>query len=350
MSLDAQLQVQVDGFRLEASLQVGDGEVVGLLGPNGAGKTTALRAIAGLVPLVGGHVELAGRSLEDPAAGLRRIAADRGIAVVFQEHRLFPHLSLRDNVAFGLRARGLARAEADARALVWLDRMGLAERASDRPGHLSGGQAQRVALARALACEPAALLLDEPLAALDVETRQRLRAELRRHLDEVAVPTLLVTHDPVEALGLCDRLVILEEGRVVQDARPAEVVSRPRSAWAAELVGLNLLHGVADGTQVQVAAGVQLMVADPAHGPVELLIHPRSVALHREVPHGSPRNVLALEVGHLDVRGDHVRVVLKGEIRLVAEVTPGAVAELDLARGGTVHAAIKAVEIAAHPG
>lgn len=350
MSLDAELQVQVDGFRLAAGLTVADGEVVGLLGPNGAGKTTVLRAIAGLVPLVAGRVELSGRLLEDPAAGVRLGAADRGVGVVFQEHRLFPHLSLRDNVAFGPRARGLARADADARALAWLDRIGLADRSGDRPGQLSGGQAQRVALARALACEPSALLLDEPLAALDVETRQRLRAHLRTHLEEISVPTVLVTHDPVEALGLCDRLVILEGGRVVQDARPADVVSRPRSPWAAELVGLNLLHGTADGTHVQVAPGVELVTGDPAHGEVELLIHPRSVALHRAPPHGSPRNVLALEVGDLDIRGDHVRVVLHGPVRLVAEVTPGAVAELDLARGGTVHAAIKAVEITVHPG
>jgi molybdate transport system ATP-binding protein len=349
VSLRADVRVDLDGFRLDADVEVGDGEVVALVGPNGAGKTTLLRALAGLHPLDGGRIELAGHVLEDPAEGVRSATADRAVGVVFQDHLLFPHLSVLENVAFGPRSRGTRPGPARAAAAVWLERVGLADLADRRPAQLSGGQAQRVALARALATDPALLLLDEPLAALDVETRQQVRVELRAHLASFAGPTLIVTHEPIEAITLADRLVVLEHGRVVQVGSPAEVTSRPRSGWVAELVGLNLLAGAASGTTVHLTGGASLQTADAAEGPVHVVVHPRAIALHRTVPDGSPRNVLALDVDSLDARGDHVRVTLTGAVRLVAEVTPSAVAELDLGLGGRVHAAIKAVEVTTYP-
>jgi molybdate transport system ATP-binding protein len=349
VSLRARVSVQLDGFDLEADLEVAAGEVVALVGPNGAGKTTLLRVLAGLRTPSAGRVELAGHVLDDPAGAVHLPAAQRAVGVVFQDHLLFPHLTVLDNVAFGPRCRGVRAGPARDAATAWLGRLGLGELAGRRPAQLSGGQAQRVALARALATEPALLLLDEPLAALDVETRQAVRTELRRHLGSFPGPVVLVTHDPLEAITLADRLVVLEQGRVVQVGTPAEVTSRPRSAWVAELVGLNLLRGDATGTTVQLPGGVSLTTADPAEGPVHVVVHPRAVSLHRELPAGSPRNVLPLEVDSLDARGDHVRVTLVGVVRLVAELTPGAVADLDLGRGGPVHAAIKAVEVATYP-
>jgi molybdate transport system ATP-binding protein len=349
VSLDARVVVHRDGFDLDVDLHVDDGEVVAVVGPNGAGKTTLLRAVAGLWPLDAGAVALDGRALADTATGVHVPTGERCVGVVFQDHRLFPHLSATDNVAFGPRARGvpLRTARSDARA--WLERVGLADRADARPGELSGGQSQRVALARALATDPVALLLDEPLAALDVDTRTEVRRVLRHHLAGFTGPTLLVTHDPVEALTLADRLVVLEHGRVTQQGPPADVTAHPRSRWVAELVGLNLLRGVADGTLVHLDGGGQLRTADAAVGPVAVVVHPRAVAIHRHAPDGSPRNVLTGEVVDLDVRGDHVRVRVDGPVPLVAEVTPRAVADLDLGAGGTVYLAVKATELAVHP-
>ena len=222
------------------------GEVVALLGPNGAGKSTAFRCLAGLLPLDDGSIELDGQTLDDPAEDVFVSAERRPVAVVFQDYLLFPNLTALENVAFGLRARGMAKAKARARASAWLDRVGLADRAQHRPRALSGGQAQRVALARALATEPRLLLLDEPLAALDAGTRGEVRRDLRRHLTTFDGVRLLVTHDPVDAYALADRVVILEAGRIVQTGTLAEVTAQPRSRYIAELVGVNLITGRAE--------------------------------------------------------------------------------------------------------
>jgi molybdate transport system ATP-binding protein len=347
--LDAHVVLGRGKLDLDVEVAVAAGEVVALLGPNGAGKTTVLRALAGLQRLDRGHIALDGRVIAEPARGRHVAPAERRVGVVFQDQLLFPHLTVRENVAFGPRARGVPAATARADADAWLERVGLDDRADDLPRQLSGGQAQRVALARALVTHPAALLLDEPLAALDVDTRREVRGVLRHHLAAFPGPAVLVTHDPVEALTLADRLCVLERGRITQTGTPAEVAAHPRSSFVAELVGLNLLRGVADGTRITVAGGVELRSADPAHGPVAVVVHPRAVAVHRRLPEGSPRNVLTGEVADLDVRGDHVRVRVTGPVPLVAEVTPAAVAALDLGSGGTVHLAVKATELAVHP-
>ena len=207
--LAAALDIRRANFRLDLDLEVGEGEVVALLGPNGAGKSTALRALAGLVRLDGGRIVLGGATLANAETREHLPAHRRPIGVVFQEYLLFPHLSVLDNVAFGLRARGRPVTIARQMAAGWLERIGIADVASARPRAISGGQAQRVALARALAVQPRLLLLDEPLAALDVRTRLLVRGELRRHLAEFGGATLVVTHDPVDAAALADRLVVI---------------------------------------------------------------------------------------------------------------------------------------------
>jgi molybdate transport system ATP-binding protein len=348
--LHAELDVRLGALHLQVDLAVGDGEVVAVLGPNGAGKTTALRAIAGLLALDGGRIELDGAILDDPAAGTFVPVAERPIGVVFQDHLLFPRMTALENVAFGLRARGIAKAEARVAAAGWLERFGLADHATSKPKALSGGQAQRVALARALATEPSLLLLDEPLAALDASTRLTVRTELRRHLATFAGARLLVTHDPVDALVLADRLVIVEGGRVSQAGSPADVTSRPASRYVAELVGLNLLHGTAAGERtVSLDSGATLEVADPLPGAqVAVAVRPQAVALHRHRPDGSPRNSWTGTVADLQPDGHRVRVTLTGAVPLTAEVTATAVADLELAPGVEVWASVKATDLDAY--
>ena len=349
MSLEASVQLTLGRLRLEADVEVATGELVVLLGPNGAGKTTLLRALAGLIALERGRVALDGMVLDDTTTGEHVPAEQRPVGFVFQDYLLFPHLSSLENVAFGLRARGVGRAEARRRAAAWLDRVGLAAHAGSRPRALSGGQAQRVALARAMVGEPRLLLLDEPLAALDAATRTEVRRDLRRHLASFDGTRLLVTHDPLEALALADRLVVLEDGRVSQTGSPAEVSGRPRSRYVAELVGVNLYRGRADGTAIELEGGGRLIAADSLRGEVFAAVHPHAVALHRHRPEGTPRNSWPGTADALEVVGDRVRVRMSGTVPIVAEVTPAAASELRLADGGPVWATVKATEVTVYP-
>jgi molybdate transport system ATP-binding protein len=347
--LDARIVVDRGGFRLDLSVTVRPGEVVALLGPNGAGKTTALRTLAGLVPLTEGSVRIDGSTMDDPDAGVFVPAHQRSIGVVFQEYLLFPHLSARDNVAFGPRSHGAARAQAHAVAEAWLARVGLPDMAGRKPRQLSGGQAQRVALARALAVEPALLLLDEPLAALDARTRLETRAQLHRHLAEHGGATLLVTHDPLDALVLADRLIILENGAVVQEGDAASITARPRTDYVARLVGLNLYRGNGSGRTVTLPDGFRIAVDDTVDGDAFVAFPPSAVALHRERPDGSPRNTWSATVAGILRHGDNVRIELGGPIAAAADITPAAVAQLRLETGDQVWAAVKATETRAYP-
>ena len=343
------MRVGIGTFELDVDLKVEPGEVVAVLGPNGAGKTSLLRGLAGLLPLDAGRVALDGVVLEEPAAGVFVPSERRPIAMVFQDYLLFPHLTVLENVAFGLRSRGTSRSEAAASAHRWLERVGLQTEAQRKPVSLSGGQAQRVAVARALATSPALLLLDEPMAALDASTRVDLRRDLRRHLESFRGVRLLVTHDPVEALAMADRLVILEQGRVLQSGSPADVTQHPRSRYVADLVGVNLFRGRASHDVITLAEGGSFTAAGAGEGDVFAVVHPRTVALYRTRPDGTPRNVWEGRAVDLDLQGDRVRVQLAGAPRIVAEVTPAAVRELGLDRGDTVWIAVKATEIVVYP-
>lgn len=343
------MRLGIGAFELDVDLKVEPGEVVAVLGPNGAGKTSLLRGLAGLLPLDAGRVALDGVVLEEPAAGVFVPSERRPIAMVFQDYLLFPHLTVLENVAFGLRSRGTSRPEATATAHRWLERVGLQTEAQRKPASLSGGQAQRVALARALATSPALLLLDEPMAALDASTRVELRRDLRRHLESFRGVRLLVTHDPVEAMAMADRLVILEQGRVLQSGSPAQVTQRPRSRYVADLVGVNLFRGRASHDVITLAEGGSLTAAGAGEGDVFAVVHPRMVALYRTRPDGTPRNVWEGRAVDLDLQGDRVRVQLAGAPRIVAEVTPAAVRELGLDRGDAVWIGVKATEIVVYP-
>jgi len=347
--LDAHLVVERDRFRLDAHLSIAAGEVVALLGPNGAGKTTALRALAGLLPLTAGHVRLGAVTLDDPSRRVWVPAERRHVGVVFQDYLLFPHLSALDNVAFGPRSYGMNRLESRERAVGWLRRVGLADHARVKPRHLSGGQAQRVALARALAVDPPLLLLDEPLAALDAGTRVDTRAELHRHLAEHPGATLLVTHDPLDALVLADRLVIIEDGQIVQEGDAATITAQPRTDYVARLVGLNLYRGRAHDHTVRVGPDFTLAVADAAEGDVFVAFPPTAVALHAREPDGSPRNTWPATIASIQRHGDNLRVQLTGAVTAAADITPAAASHLRLATGQRVWAAVKAVETRTYP-
>jgi molybdate transport system ATP-binding protein len=352
VSVDAAVRVAIDTFELSAELHVGDGEMLAVLGPNAAGKTTMLRVLAGLLPLDEGHVCISGTVVDDPAARVFVPPEQRSIGVVFQDYLLFGHLDARDNIAFGLRERGVGRTEARARADTLIDLIGLSGRATARPRELSGGQAQRVALARALATEPRLLLLDEPLAALDVQTRADTRRQMRELLAGFEGTRVLVTHDPVDALALADRILILEHGKVVQVGTPDEITTRPRSQYVADLVGVNLLRGRATGDGGLVAVGELMLTSADSHtGEVLVIFPPTAVVLHRTRPESSARNTwpgTVVGVEHFGTRR-RVRVQVSDAVAVIAEVTPAAVSDLALAEGTPVWVAVKATELEVFP-
>ncbi|MFI1311538.1 ABC transporter permease [Streptomyces albidoflavus] len=344
---ESDLRAELTGYT-HFPLTAPAGTTIAVVGPNGAGKTTLLRALLGLTPRAHAEVLLGGRDVT------RLPTHRREVAWVPQDGALFPHLSALANTAYGLRARGVPRAEARRQAREWLVRLGVGELAGRRPAQLSGGQAQRVALARALAARPRLLLLDEPLAALDQTTRARVRHTLRRHLAGFGGVCLIVTHDPVEAVSLADRVLVLEGGAAVQDAPPAEVTRHPRSPWVARMLGGNAWEGTAgpDGT-VELAGGGLLTTA-PGEGtppgpgaPVLAVIAPEAVSLHLARPEGSPRNVWAGTVRELTAVGSRLRVLVTSpEVpALVAEITPAAAADLGLTDGTRVWTAVKATEV-----
>ena len=334
-------------FTLRVTLGAAPGEVLGILGPNGSGKSTLLNAVAGLMPVSSGRVVLDGRVVDDAATGVFLEAADRPVGFVFQDYRLFPHLSVLDNVAFSPRARGASRTEARLTAGHWLSRLGLAQFADRRPADLSGGQAQRVGLARALAGGPSLLLLDEPLSALDARTRLDVQSELKRHLSDFEGPCLLVTHDPLEALVLADRLLVLENGRIVQHGTPAAIARRPATEYVAKLVGLNLYAGRADGATVTLDAGGTFVVPDhDEHGDVLVALRPSAVVVSPRQPDASSaRNTWPATIVGVTLLTDRVRLDLVGQPPALVDVTPGAVAELNLGSGDRVWLSTKATDL-----
>lgn len=342
--VDAAVWVTVGTTDVRAHLTVGD-EVVAVVGPNGAGKTTLLRAVAGLRPVDSGRIAVDGVIVDDPHRGWFVPPARRPIGVAFQDARLWPFLDARDNVAFPLRAQGLRRGPARRAAADALTDLGLEDRLRTRPAALSGGEAQRVALARALVARPRVLLLDEPLAALDAGTRGVTRRRLRSLLSDTPGARVVVTHDPVDAAVLADRVVVMESGRIVQSGTFADLTLDPRSPFVADLVGVNRLVGSAAGGVVDLGTGGRLRIADARPtGPVTVTVHPRAVVLHARDPGGSARNRWPVTVTDVTDLGDRVRVRVAGPPDLVAEVTRAAAAELDLRPGRRLVASLKATE------
>lgn len=247
MMLDVDIRARVGTFTLDAAISAADGEVLAVLGPNGSGKSTLLAAIAGHLDHVGPHAGVAGRI----ALGERMLDESvpperRRIGLLGQHTTLFPHLSVLDNVMFGPRAQRMRRPRAEEIARRHLADVGLGDLADRRPAQLSGGQRQRVALARALAAAPEALLLDEPFAALDVQTSAQARRLVSELRDRVSVPVVLVTHDPMDAVMLAARTVVLQEGRIVQQGSTDDVLGHPNSSFVAAIAGVNLVSGIAD--------------------------------------------------------------------------------------------------------
>ena len=235
-SLDADLGIHTGDLSISVELRLPARGITAIIGPNGAGKTTLLRAIAGLVLPDEGRVALGSVVFDDVATGVHLPTEDRRVGMMFQSHRLFPNLTARENIAFGPRARGVARTAARAEADAWLERVGLTGSAGRLPHELSAGQAQRVALARALVSTPALVLLDEPLSALDAATRISMRTSLREHLRDLTVPTILVTHDIADAAEVADDIVVLESGRITQRGTMAEISDDPRSSYVQEFL------------------------------------------------------------------------------------------------------------------
>ncbi|GAA3544688.1 sulfate/molybdate ABC transporter ATP-binding protein [Nocardioides daeguensis] len=341
--MSAQVEVVLAERGVDVAFEVADGETVALLGPNGAGKSTTLSVLGGLLRPDAGRVVLDGEELTGPGRWVAPHA--RRTALLAQDPLLFPHLSVLENVAFGPRSRGSGRRDARATAEHWLAEVDAADLAERRPTQLSGGQAQRVAVARALAAEPRLLLLDEPMAALDVAVAPALRTLLRRVLAERT--TVIVTHHVLDALLLADRVVVLDGGRVVEQGTTADVLSRPRSAFAARFAGLNLVAGTATPDGVRRPDGLVLhgTPGDPppvAGAAAVAVFRPSAVAVHREPPGGSPRNALPVVVSELEPLGDLVRV-RAGE--LAADVTVASVTELGLAPGASVTFVVKTTEV-----
>jgi molybdate transport system ATP-binding protein len=340
-------EVRRGSFVLAVSLAAAPGQVLGLLGPNGAGKSTLLNAVAGLTPVSAGRITLAGQVLDDVSTEAFVEASGRPVGFVFQNYRLFPHLTVAENVAFSPRARGQGRQAARSAAAHWLDRLGLADLADRRPDQLSGGQAQRVALARALAGEPALLLLDEPLSALDAGTRLDVQTELKRHLADFTGPCLLVTHDPLEALVLADRLIVLESGRIVQEGTPGLIARQPATEYVAKLVGLNLYHGRADGSEVALTGGGSFTIArQDLHGDVLVAVRPSAIVISSQQLQGSSaRNTWPAKITGLSLLADRVRLDLEGQPSALVDVTPAAMTELSLSPGSRVWLTVKATEL-----
>jgi molybdate transport system permease protein len=388
---------------VDLDLTVEPGQVVAILGPNGAGKSTVLQAVTGLLPhrahpprrarsprqagspgLDGTtpgprtsapvpapppgpvrdelRVTVDGEVLTDTSHGLSVPPRRRGVGWLTQRPLLFGHLDAADNVAFGLRARGAPRRAARSEARERLAELGAGPLAARRPGELSGGQAQRVSITRALATDPRVLLLDEPLASLDVGVAQQVRRVLHSAQRDRPRTTLLVTHDLLDVLLLADRAVVLEGGRIVEDGPAREVLTRPRSRFAARLAGINLLAGFAaedgglllDGPELTVAGVVADATSLVAGDPAVAVFEPRAVAIHRDAPSGSPRNAFAVTITSIEPHGQLFRawgeVTGPPEVRdavghLAADLTPRSVADLRLAPGERVWFAVKAAEV-----
>lgn len=344
--LMAGVRVPLRTFELSIDLSH-TGGTLALVGPSGAGKSTVIRSIAGLMRPSAGCISIDGEVVFDVERRIDLRAEDRSVGVVFQDFALFPHLSVRSNVAFGPRSRGLRRGAAMQRADAWLERLQIQGLAGRRPATLSGGERQRVALARALAAEPRILLLDEPMAALDAATKGVVATELAAALREAALPTVLVSHDFADVVGLADRIAVMEAGHVVQVGAPEELLEAPGSPFVAAFTGVNYFAGTAtrrgDMTEVRADDGPAVFLSvDAALGAVGAVVLPWDVSLSAAAPEGSALNALAGPIRRIAVLGNRARVTVGSSPPVVAEVTEGSVKRLGLRPGVPIVATWKA--------
>ncbi len=352
--LALKLTRRLGAFALEASVNVGDRSTMVLVGESGSGKTTLLRLLAGLLEPDTGRIEVDGEIWFDRDAGRHLHASERAVGYVAQDYALFPHLTAAENVAFGLRALRTSARATGLRVAAALERLGIEALARRRPHELSGGQQQRVALARAIVLEPRLLLLDEPLSALDVQTRRVIRGELRRLLAELPCSTVYVTHSPAEALAFGENITVLEAGRVSQFGSRDDLMRHPRSSYVAEFLGVNFFGGTLSpgageaGMRIAHSQGELLLAPPGVESEGAVVVHPREITLSLERPEGTARNVFVGAIEEIvpePPAGDLVRISLATTPPLIAEVTRGAVESLGLRPGLRVFASFKAAGV-----
>ncbi len=378
--LNVALETRLNTFHLSLSFVAEVGRTTVLLGESGSGKTTVLRLLAGLLSPQSGHIALDQVVYFDGESRVAVPPQERPFGYVFQDYVLFPHLNVFENVAFGLRAQHFPRRILRQRVGEALERVHLAGLDQRRPAQLSGGQQQRVAIARALALRPKLLLLDEPLAALDVQTRREVRQELRHILADVNITTILVTHQYLEALVFGHQILVLDHGKVVQQGQQRDLLEYPRSSYVAELVGVNFFRGTIVRRESDTlyairlqngAQAVEVVAALRERGPTEktpeigeeayIIVDPRSITLYPMAPDSSARNVFSGEIvqllrlgvapGSMDGQDGRVRVSIllnDATAPLTAEVTEASVARMGLREGQTIHASFKATEASAY--
>jgi molybdate transport system ATP-binding protein len=352
--LDLQVTRRLGGFTLEVGMSVGDHSVMVVVGESGSGKTTLLRLLAGLAHPDRGRIVVDDATWFDREAGRVLPASERPVGYVAQDYALFPHLTAAENVAFGLRATWITARDITPRVTAALERLRIGALAQRRPHELSGGQQQRVAIARAIVLEPRVLLLDEPLSALDAQTRRAIRGELRRLLEDLPCTTLYVTHNPAEALAFGDRITVLEAGCVSQHGSREDLMRHPRSTYVAEFLGVNLFRGslsssaAGGGARITLPQGELVIAEGGAEGETVIVVHPRGITLARELPVGTARNVFAGVIEEMvpePPSGELVRVSLATTPPLIAEVTRQAVEALQLRPGSRVFASFKAAGV-----
>ncbi len=350
--LQVDVQAAIGRFALACDLRVEAGHAVALVGASGAGKTSALRAIAGLVRPQRGSILYGKECWSDSERHIFVPPQGRSCGFVFAEYALFGHLTAFENVAFGMRACGTARSFARTRARELMERFGVLPLAGRAAASLSSGEMQRVAIARALATSPAVLLLDEPLSAIDVERRPPVREALLRHIVDSGTATVVVTHDPVEAMLFADQLIVLERGAVVQRGSASELRERPRSSYVAAFSGVNLYQGTAHpeagGVSIVQINGTPLTILGSWTGHVAVVIDPDSIVLSKARPDSSARNCLIGPVIHAFPDGSAVRVSIASSPPIVARITSQSAADLEIKPGADVVATFKASEMRVH--
>jgi ABC-type sulfate/molybdate transport systems ATPase subunit len=341
--LEVELRHRLSRLDLDVALAL-EGETLALVGPSGAGKSTILRAVAGLFHPGWGAIHHGSRPLLDTERGIDLPPEDRRVGFVYQEGALFPFLDVLGNVGYGIRADRKTRV---GRAREVLERFGISGLAAARPGNLSGGERQRVALARAIASEPSILLLDEPMSALDAVTRSEVAAELELRLREIGLPTILVSHDFSDVLGLADRVAVLQAGRIVQVGRPRELAEAPASSFVASLAGVNYFAGTAtrrEGLTEVSGEGWSspLRSVDIVEGAVGVVVYPWDISLSSTRPEGSALNAIGGRVRRVSLVGNRARISLDSTPPIVAEVTDGSAHRMGIEPGVHVVATWKA--------